>query len=208
MGGRKRCRPRALWLTAVLVAASIVVGGAVLRVAGGVFFGLGDPPFEDPETAAEAEEETSETASGKNRTPLSMIVPTLAFVGIALGIAPVSRIGQVTQAAAIRFVDPHAYSALVLSGMPTRHPAAAAPAEDAGITLADVVNAVGSAAGAVLLAFVALYRRRLPLLRRVPASFRLPDAIRRIQSGVVNDYVTWLVPGVACLGGALTASIR
>jgi multicomponent Na+:H+ antiporter subunit D len=198
----------ALWLTAVLVAASIVVGGAVLRVAGGVFFGLGDPPFEDPETAAEAEEETSETASGKNRTPRSMIVPTLAFVAIALGIALVPRIGRLTQAAAVRFEDPHAYAALVLSGTPTRHPAAAAPAEDAGITLADVVTGVGSAAGAVLLAFVALYRRRFPLLRRVPASFRLPDAIRRIQSGVVNDYVTWLVLGVACLGGALAASIR
>ncbi len=30
----------------------------------------------------------------------------------------------------------------------------------------------------------------------------------RLQSGVVSDYVTWMVLGVACLGGALTLSIR
>jgi len=27
-------------------------------------------------------------------------------------------------------------------------------------------------------------------------------------SGVVNDYVTWIVIGVACLGGALAFSIH
>ena len=47
---------------AVLLACTAVVGGAVLRVAGGVFYGLGDPPGEDPQTAAEASEETGETA--------------------------------------------------------------------------------------------------------------------------------------------------
>ena len=41
----------------------------MLRVAGGVFYGLGDPPGEDPQMAAEASEETSETdgASGGRR---------------------------------------------------------------------------------------------------------------------------------------------
>jgi hypothetical protein len=32
--------------------------------------------------------------------------------------------------------------------------------------------------------------------------------IRRFQSGVVNDYVTWIVIGVACVGGTLAFSIR
>ena len=53
----------------------VLVGGAVLRVAGGVFYGLGDPPAEDPEMAREASEEKSETDEGKQRTPLTMIVP-------------------------------------------------------------------------------------------------------------------------------------
>ena len=63
------------WITGVFVVCSVLVGGAVLRVAGGVFYGLGDPPSEDPQMAEEAAEETSETDSGKQRTPLSMIVP-------------------------------------------------------------------------------------------------------------------------------------
>jgi formate hydrogenlyase subunit 3/multisubunit Na+/H+ antiporter MnhD subunit len=35
------------WVMGVFVACSVLVGGAVFRVAGGVFYGLGDPPTED-----------------------------------------------------------------------------------------------------------------------------------------------------------------
>jgi hypothetical protein len=31
---------------------------------------------------------------------------------------------------------------------------------------------------------------------------------RRFQSGVINDYITWLVTGVAVLGGILAIIIR
>src|SRR5262249_56728958 len=34
------------WITAVFIVCSVLVGAAVLRVAGGVFYGLGDPPSE------------------------------------------------------------------------------------------------------------------------------------------------------------------
>jgi hypothetical protein len=33
-------------------------------------------------------------------------------------------------------------------------------------------------------------------------------AIQRFQSGVVNDYVTWIVLGLACLGGVLALIMR
>ena len=32
------------WIAAIMIACTVLVGGAVLRVAGGVFYGLGDPP--------------------------------------------------------------------------------------------------------------------------------------------------------------------
>ena len=68
---------------------------------------------------------------------------------------------------------------------------------------------LGTAAGAVLLAFAALYWRRLPLLRRgFEPGTGLVRPLRRFQSGGVNDYVTWIVIGVACLGGALAFSIH
>ena len=36
----------------------------------------------------------------------------------------------------------------------------------------------------------------------------LTVAIRRFQSGVINDYITWLIAGVATLGGLLSLVIR
>ena len=76
------------WLAAVCFVATVLCAGAVLRVAFGVFYGLGDPPTEDPAMAAEANEETGETDSGRQRTPLSMLLPCCVLVafGLAVGV--------------------------------------------------------------------------------------------------------------------------
>ncbi len=197
------------WISAVFIVCSVLVGGAVLRVAGGVFYGLGDPPSEDPQMAAEASEETSETDEGKQRTPLSMIIPAAALVaaGFAVGLLP--GIGPAVQAAAVRLEDQAAYNATVLSGAHVAHPAALFPPEPTGIAAADLTTGLGSVAGALLLASLALYWRRLPLLRHgFEPGTGLVRPIRSFQSGVVNDYVTWIVIGVACVGGTLAFAIR
>jgi hypothetical protein len=54
----------------------------------------------------------------------------------------------------------------------------------------------------------ALYRRRWRLFRRFPDELHVAAFVRRLQSGIVNDYVTWLVLGVACIGGALALTLR
>ena len=196
------------WLTVVFIVASIVVGGAVLRVAGGVFFGLGDPPSQDPRMAEESDEETSETDEAKDRTPWSMVVPPALLVALALAVGLIPQIGSVIQAAAVRFEDQVAYNAVVLSGHAVAHLRAPAAPEDSGITVADVATGVGSAVGALLLAMFGLYRNRVAVLARTASHSALADRVRRLQSGVVNDYVTWLVLGLACLGGALAFAIR
>jgi multicomponent Na+:H+ antiporter subunit D len=197
------------WIIAVLVVSSVLVGGAVLRVAGGVFYGLGDPPGEDREMVKEASEETSETEQGKSRTPLTMLVPAAVLVIAAIGIVFAPRLGPAVEAAAVRFQDQAGYNATVLSGAHVARPAGIFPAESTGVTVADVVTGAGSAAGALVLAFVALYWRRLPLLRRgFEPGAGLARPIQRFQSGVVNDYVTWIVIGIACLGGVLALSVR
>jgi len=197
------------WVIVVFVGCSVLIGGAVLRVAGGVFYGLGDPPGEEPEMAKEASEETSETGQGRNRTPLSMIVPAAVLVAAAIGLVFVPHLGPAVEAGAVRFEDQAAYNATVLSGVRVAHPVAVAPAGSTGITVADVATGVGSALGALVLAFLALYWRRLPVLRRGFEPGRgLARPLDRFQSGVVNDYVTWIVIGLACLGGALAFSIR
>jgi multicomponent Na+:H+ antiporter subunit D len=197
------------WVIIVFVASSVLVGGAVLRVAGGVFYGLGDPPGEDPEMAREAAEETSETDEAKQRTPLTMILPAAALVVAAIGVVFASHLGSAVEAAAVRFQDQAAYDATVLSGAHVAHPAALFPAEGTEVTVADVATGAGSTAGALVLAFLALYWRRLPVLRRGFEPGRgLTRPLERVQSGVVNDYVTWVVIGLACLGGALAFAIR
>jgi multicomponent Na+:H+ antiporter subunit D len=197
------------WITVVLIISSVLVGGAVLRVAGGVFYGLGDPPTEDPQMAREASEETSETEQDKRRTPLSMIVPAALLAVAAVVITLLPHLGSDVQAAAVRFQDQAAYGRTVLSGAHVAHPVAISGPESTGITVADVVTGTASAAGGLVLAFLALYWRRLPVLRRgFEPGTGLVEPIRRFQSGVINDYVTWIVVGLACLGGALALSIR
>jgi multicomponent Na+:H+ antiporter subunit D len=197
------------WVTGPLVFASVLAGGAVLRVAGGVFYGLGDPPSETLEMAAESAEETSETDAGKQRTPLSMIVPPAVLAAAALAAGLLPHLGTVVGAAAVRFQDQGAYNAAVLYGARAGRAAARYATEPAGVTAAGLITGLGTAAGAALLALAGLYWRRLPLLRRgfEPGS-GLVRPLERFQSGVVNDYVTWIVIGVACLGGALAFAIR
>jgi multicomponent Na+:H+ antiporter subunit D len=197
------------WITVIFVASSVLVGGAVLRVAGGVFYGLGDAPSEDPPTAAGADEETGETDAGRGHSPLSMIVPAgvLALAGLAVGVIP--GLGRAVETAAVRFEDERAYNATVLSGARVLHPAALGAFQVPVITLASVITGLGSVAGSLVLAFLALYWRRLPVLRRgFEPGTGLVRPILGFQSGIVNDYVTWIVVGIACTGGALALAIR
>jgi putative Ca2+/H+ antiporter (TMEM165/GDT1 family) len=157
----------------------------------------------------EATEETSETESGKQRTPLTMIIPPAALVLAAIVIGFITRLGSTVQAAAIRFEDQAGYNATVLAGAHIAHPVAIAATASTGVTASDVLTGIGSTLGAVILALAALYWRRLPVLRRgYEPGAGLTAPLRRFQSGVVNDYVTWIVLGLACLGGLLAVIVQ
>jgi hypothetical protein len=131
------------------------------------------------------------------------------LVARAIAAGLITQLGQAAQAAAIRFEDQAAYNATALAGAHIAHPVAIAAPESTDITLSSVMTGIGSAIGALVLAYLALYWRRLPLLRRGFEPGRgLAAPIQRFQSGVVNDYVTWIVFGLACVGGALAFVIR
>ena len=67
------------------------------------------------------------------------------------------------------------------------------------VTLPSLLTGLGSVAASVALALIALYWRRLPLLRRgLEPGAGLAGVFRGLQSGVANDYVTWIVFGPAC----------
>jgi multicomponent Na+:H+ antiporter subunit D len=196
------------WTIPILILCSSLAGGAVLRVAAGVFYGLGDGPAEDPQMAQAAAEETSETTGGKDHTPLTMIIPPAILVVAAIVIGLIGPLGTVVQAAAVRFEDQPGYIATVLDGAHITHPVAPFAAAPAGVTTADVLAGLGSVIGALALAGLGLYWRRLPLLRGYQPNASIASAARRFQSGVVNDYVTWIVIGLACLGGVFALVIR
>jgi multicomponent Na+:H+ antiporter subunit D len=198
-----------VWISVVFVVSSVLVGGAVLRVAGGVFYGLGDPPSEDPRMAAQASEERSETEAARGRTPLSMIAPaaTLVILAIAFGVLP--HLGAAVEAGVTRLQDQAAYNAAVLSGVHVAHAVALHPSGPTSVTLSSILLAIGSVTGSVLLALAGLYWRRLPVLRRgFEPGTGLVRLIEGFQSGMLNDYVTWIVVGLACVGGALAFTIR
>jgi multicomponent Na+:H+ antiporter subunit D len=196
------------FVTPVVMISSIVVGGAVLRAAGGIFFGLGDAPAEDARMAEETAEETSETETGKNKAPVTMLAPAVVLTAAACGIGAVPGLGHALQHAALQMQDQLAYNAAVLKGSSASRLHGLFPLEPTAVTPADVVTALVTVCASVLLALGALYRRRLPVIPLARQGGRLTEIFDGLQSGVVNDYVTWLMVGVTCLGGALAFSIR
>jgi hypothetical protein len=131
-------------------------------------------------------------------------------LALAAGIAAmVPPIATGLEASAARFTDQHAYIATVLHGARVTRAVPLYPVVAADVTISSVVAAVCAALGAVALALVALYWRRLPLLRRgYEPGAGLTVIIRRFQSGIINDYITWLVAGIAALGGLLALVVR
>jgi hypothetical protein len=130
---------------------------------------------------------------------------TLVLAALAIGIVP--RLGSAVQAAAVRFQDQGGYNATVLAGARITHPVTVYHPGPTGITTLSLISAGSSLLGAVLVALLALYWRRLPALSRATTtSAWLGRAMQVFQSGVVNDYVTWIVVGLACIGGAVAAA--
>jgi multicomponent Na+:H+ antiporter subunit D len=196
------------WIAVILVGCSALTGAAVLRAAGGVFYGLGDAPAEDPQMAVQASEEKTETTRARRRTPVSMIVPAALLTLTALAPAFIPRLEPAIQAMAARLQDQRGYASGVLSRAAEARALAATPPVEAGIWIAAVTTGVASAACAIMLAWLALYGRRLrPHGSGPERSLILVRAFERVQSGVINDYVTWIVVGVACIGAVLAFAI-
>jgi multicomponent Na+:H+ antiporter subunit D len=199
------------WIAVVVAFSSALASAALLRAAGGVFLGLGDPPAEDRQMAEQASEETSETDQAKQRTPLSMIVPAAALVLAAMSVAFVPHLGHGLQHAAVRFADEAGYERTVLSGAAIARPDSTVPylPESSTSTARDVLAGACTTVCALVLAGLALYARRLPRLRSLlQPGMALVRPLEGFQSGVVNDYVTWIILGVACIGGVLAYAIR
>jgi multicomponent Na+:H+ antiporter subunit D len=184
-GGRHWVQPF-LWLGAALTS------GALLRAGGRSFLGLGaaDAPF----LGEELDEEPVE------RDVMGPLLRASAVAAVALGlvVSVAPGLGQRAVAAADRFRDRAGYANTVLHGRPTRI-AHALPYAIRHTTLESVLYGAAALLLALVFALAGLYGHRLPARAKL---FEPPVLmLKRLHSGVVGDYVAWLLVGTAVFGG-------
>ncbi len=185
------------WVLALLWLGSALSGAALLRAGARIFFGWGDA--DDPLLGKAMEEDPLE------RNVLRPLLVGVALTAVVLGIAVslVPGLGQRAEYAADRFRDRAGYAARVLRGHPIE-PAPSLPATILHTSLESVLYGGGATLVAVGLAFVGLYRQRLPRALSAVGTRTLAPPIRVLRdlhSGIVGDYVTWVAVGTAVLGG-------
>ncbi|MEU6591587.1 complex I subunit 5 family protein [Streptomyces sp. NPDC046881] len=161
-------------LTVVYVAASAITAGAVLRVTGRVFLGLGPRP-EDAEYETSGSDEEPETSGLLRRIPDTMTVVPAVLLAAALAVGVVPGFGAVVA----RSVNEAGSGGAHASVHWTAH---------------GVLLGLASTVLAAALAGLAVTR---------PRWVAAPDwaaPLRRLQSGHVGDYVAWLLVGATVLG--------
>ena len=192
------------WVLVLLWLGSALAGAALLRAGARIFLGWGDA--DDPLLGEAMEEDPLE------RNVLRPLLVGVALTAVALGVAIslVPGLGQRAEYAAERFRDTSGYAATVLHGRPTTPPQSL-PVTISHTSLESLLYGVGATIVALGLAFVGLYRRRLPRVVSLTARRTLAPPIhvlRALHSGVVGDYVTWVAVGTAVTGAAWALLLR
>jgi multicomponent Na+:H+ antiporter subunit D len=192
------------WMGFVFFLAAGVTAAAVFRFGGRVFLRWGPPAEEFPESGSRVPEKR-DTAGGHWHTPGSMYVPAagLMILGAMVGLAP--GLTGAAESAALHLENRPAYAARVLDRLtpypPTVH--------DQPATGGDLRRALGTVLSAMLLAGVTLGSARVRrTVGRNRALAALVKSVRDLHSGVIPDYVTWLIAGVAVFGAAVLLTMR
>jgi multicomponent Na+:H+ antiporter subunit D len=164
---------------AAIIVAAALTGAAVLRAGARIFAGWSGAPGVEITGPTERERE-------KGPRPLSvMLLPCVALLALAL--VPGSLATPFLSVAGARLIDPQGHSG--------------AQSLPASLSLASFAPLLLT----VALVLVALARRRATsaLGRTLFGAEKLPfRALQYLHSGVVSDYVAWMVAGLAVLTAA------
>jgi len=185
------------WVLPLLWLGSALAGAALLRAGSRIFLGWGER--EDELLGTTVEEDPLE------RNVFRPLLVAVALVAVAAGaaISIVPGLGLRATYAADRFRDTSGYAATVLQGK-AMAPPPSLPVSIEHTSTESILYGVSATLVAVALAFVGLYRRRLPRALSVAAGRTLGPPVRvlhALHSGVVGDYVTWVAVGTAVTGG-------
>jgi multicomponent Na+:H+ antiporter subunit D len=129
-----------------------------------------------------------------------MFVPAAALAVVSVAVALLPGLPHRLAAAAVQFRDTAGYAADVLG---THAPAPEALEPLHFWTSSGLLTSGLGAVGALLVAAFSLWGRRLAAVR---ASARVVAPLRRLHSGHIGDYVTWVAVGIGVVAGLLAAA--
>jgi multicomponent Na+:H+ antiporter subunit D len=190
-------------LTVLTIAVSAITGGAALRVACRVHFGLGRPPDRESTSDVSTGRDEEPDMPSQERTPATMrvAIALLLICGLLVGVVP--GLARAVGPAAAAFADQRGYWAQALHGVTT----AGQAVPETGWTVSGVLLGLLSAGLAVVVAGWALYAHRLPIWLRHPAGALRPvlSGLHRLHSGHIGDYAAWLVCGTGIIAALMFA---
>lgn len=192
------------WLRAVFFFSAALTAGAVLRVWGRVFRGMGKGKQAQAAGAKNIREERETRGAGHN-IPAVMFAPAAALVLLALMVGLAPGVHRAARTAALLMQDRNAYQARVLEN--AWIPVVSAGQEHApmGAELAWSFAATAAALGLAWLSLSRYWPGKNALTRPLAgAVYR----IRAIHSGHIGDYVAFLTFGVAAYGVILALLIE
>jgi multicomponent Na+:H+ antiporter subunit D len=182
------------WIILPLVVATACTGGGVLRATGRIFLGMGELAGE--EERAPSEEETEKA----NRPLWLMLLPVGLLLILALGAGTEEIRNGLVQAAA-RFIAWDGGASFGQLAVPPAVPPRAPPHPFVPWLTIGL---------AILIAAHDLTRGRLPGFWVKSVDFLFNPAFiiaDRLHSGVIGDYVAWIVVGLAVFGLAFAAIV-
>ncbi len=164
---------------AVLIGTALT-GAAVLRATGRIYLGLGPDPGQEAQAPSDAEQEKAD------RPLWLMLAPAIVLLGTAV-LVP----AEAAQHLAAQWVPQ-------FDGVPAAMMLPEATAWTAMEPWLALLGTVGTAA-------FALFRQNLPRALPRAADFivgPLERALGKAHSGIINDYVVWIMLGLALLAGS------
>ena len=184
------------WLQPLAVVAQAVAAGALLRAGARIFLGWG--PREDALLTPEPKEASIEGTA--NVRLMVAVTAVMLALGLLASVAP--GLERRTEAGAHRFVDRAAYAGRVLHDVPA-NATARLPYDVPRATASSVRYGLLATALTFAVAAFGLWFQRLPdvLCRAGRRVLGPPIAVvHAAHSGIVGDYVLWIVAGTALIG--------
>ena len=179
------------WVQPLIWLAGALAGAAMLRAGAQVFLGLADDY-----------EHGIEEGRGGPLPYLGAIAGLLVTLGAAVSVVP--GLTQRVVRGADRFRDRAGYADRVLHGIPMKE-GAHLPVVVQPTSTASLVYGSAALVFAIALAAFAVHRRDTARARVFePVTWPL----QQLQTGVVGDYVMWVVVGTAVLGGVWALTLR